>query len=319
MQPIHDAIIIGAGVAGLTLASKLRALNKTFLTLEKSAGVGGRIATRRGDDCAFDHGAQFIKIKPQEGPSLPGFTEIKNKGKVWFSQDGTDYFAFPKGMTQFPKSLAQSPELRLNEKVTSLRMQDDVGVVETEKGELFQAHQIFVTCPLPQALQLLKISKIEYPQHLDDITYASALVGLFRVQTTDPAILNISYLQDVSKDIFSVSNQLSKEVSQNLAFTVVMHPAWSGTYFESDATETLTKITEHFLNVLKKRAPSASLEILTSQLKKWRYSHPLTTVGSAYLSLENQKIILLGDAFGGGSVTGAIKSASLVPTSVGSL
>ncbi|MGI9291496.1 MAG: FAD-dependent oxidoreductase, partial [Gammaproteobacteria bacterium] len=54
--------IIGAGLAGLTLARELK--NSTDITVfEKSAGVGGRMATRSAPPYAFDHGAQFFIAK----------------------------------------------------------------------------------------------------------------------------------------------------------------------------------------------------------------------------------------------------------------
>ena len=47
--------IIGAGISGLTLANRL---NSTFevVVLEKSRGIGGRMATRQAEPFAFDHG-----------------------------------------------------------------------------------------------------------------------------------------------------------------------------------------------------------------------------------------------------------------------
>lgn len=316
MLPPYDAIIIGAGISGLTLASRLREQNKNFIILEKSAGVGGRIATRRGEDCSYDHGAQFIKIKPNEKNSGQDLLKIKEKGKVWFSSPEADYIVFPKGMTQFPKSLTNSLELKLNEKVIHINADDDLCTLETEKGATYYAKQLFITSPLPQALLLLQNSKISYPLELDEIHYASALVGLFRVQSSDSKISDITYLQDVSEKIYSISNQLSKEVSPNLAFTVVMQPTWSESHFEQDDTSSLLKISAAFQNVLNQTSSQDSYFILNSQLKKWRYSHPLKISRSPFQSLDtSKKIILLGDAFGGGSILGAIRSAHSVPIS----
>lgn len=314
MPALYDAIIIGAGISGLTLASRLRQQNKNFIILEKSAGVGGRIATRRGDDCAYDHGAQFIKIKPNEKNPWQEFLKIQEKGKVWFSSSETDYIVFPKGLTQFAKILASPLEVRLNEKILHIDIHDDFSTIESDTGTRYNAKQLFITCPLPQSLSLLKHSKISYPLELDEIHYASALVGLFRVQSFDKNISNITYLQDVSEEIYSVSNQLSKEVSQNLAFTVVMKPTWSERYFDQDDAASLLKISTAFQSALKQVGSQNSYAILNSQLKKWRYSHPLQIAKSPFQSLDDSKrIFLLGDAFGGGSIQGAIRSAWSIP------
>ena len=54
--------IIGAGLSGLVLSNLLKA-HADILVFEKSKGVGGRLATRRADPYAFDHGAQYFTIK----------------------------------------------------------------------------------------------------------------------------------------------------------------------------------------------------------------------------------------------------------------
>lgn len=52
-------VIVGAGLSGLLLARNL--CHEPTLVLEKSNGVGGRMATRRNGDFAFDHGVQFYE------------------------------------------------------------------------------------------------------------------------------------------------------------------------------------------------------------------------------------------------------------------
>ncbi len=61
-----DVAIIGAGIAGLTAAFELTRRGLDCEVLEKSRALGGRMATRRHDDCAFDHGAQFFTVRTPE-------------------------------------------------------------------------------------------------------------------------------------------------------------------------------------------------------------------------------------------------------------
>lgn len=314
MIPAYDAIIIGAGISGLTLAKRFTEQNKNVLVLEKSGGVGGRIATRRGEDCTFDHGAQFLKIKNRENSEWLKDLQVREKGKIWFSSGEYDYIAFPKGMTQFAKSLLGSGELKLHEKVSRIENTTETCRIETENGTQYAAKHLYLTCPLPQSTALLKNSDISYSPELEDIPYASALVGLFRVQSQNKKILDIVYNQDVSDEIFSIGNQFSKDVSQNLAFSVVMQPSWSAKHFEQSDEASLHDISNFFKSVLNQAAGNDEYSILNSQLKKWRYSHPLKTAGALFHTLANHRnITLLGDAFGGGSIYGAIRSAYSVP------
>jgi len=56
-------IVVGAGLSGLAVARTLAASAPTISVhvVEKSRGVGGRVATRRRDGVTFDHGAQFFR------------------------------------------------------------------------------------------------------------------------------------------------------------------------------------------------------------------------------------------------------------------
>ena len=55
--------VIGAGMAGLACAQELARADANVTVFERSRGLGGRLATRRQGDLAFDHGAQFITAR----------------------------------------------------------------------------------------------------------------------------------------------------------------------------------------------------------------------------------------------------------------
>jgi predicted NAD/FAD-dependent oxidoreductase len=66
------------------------------------------------------------------------------------------------------------------------------------------------------------------------------------------------------------------------------------------------EIEQEMLRIIK----DLDFQIKTSQLKKWRYADPLTTYGAmAYSPKTYPTLHLGGDAFGGGSVEGAWRSA----------
>ena len=62
-NPSSEVVVVGAGVAGLCAASELVQAGVRVIVLEKSRGVGGRMATRRLGDAVFDHGAQYFTIR----------------------------------------------------------------------------------------------------------------------------------------------------------------------------------------------------------------------------------------------------------------
>ena len=59
----HKTAIIGAGIAGLTLARRLTDGGRDVVVFDKSRGVGGRAATRRARGMCIDHGAQYFAAR----------------------------------------------------------------------------------------------------------------------------------------------------------------------------------------------------------------------------------------------------------------
>ena len=68
-----DIAVIGAGIAGLVCAQQLSQAGYSVLVVEKSRGLGGRLATRRLHGTWANHGAYYLKPK---GELLGRFVEI---------------------------------------------------------------------------------------------------------------------------------------------------------------------------------------------------------------------------------------------------
>ena len=66
MSSHYDVLILGAGLAGLSCARRLQDAGKKVLVLEKARGLGGRMACRRTEKGAWDHGAQYFTATDQD-------------------------------------------------------------------------------------------------------------------------------------------------------------------------------------------------------------------------------------------------------------
>lgn len=62
--------VIGAGIAGISCARVLRDAGHAVRVFDKSRGIGGRMATRRGESSSYDHGAQYFTARD------PGFRQL---------------------------------------------------------------------------------------------------------------------------------------------------------------------------------------------------------------------------------------------------
>lgn len=319
-----EHLIVGAGVSGLALARRLSDRGRDFCVIEKSKSVGGRVATRRDQEMKFDHGAQFLKIDRQSF-GLPGFWSKLGLVKPWFESSGVQHSCCPAGMNSLMKKAAEplAQKVLLNSRLLILRRADEGRfVAEREDGTAIRAQRVYLTCPLPQTLKILKDSSIEYPSELNDIDYAHALVGLFVLKRenflhADLAMIEAFKFQErISDSISSVASQWSKGLGHELAFTIVMSPGWSERGFDEEDSLTMAKMTHVFYDFIGRLTKSEVCEnqIDRSQLKRWRYSHPLQRANSLHMNIE-PGLTLLGDAFGGASINGAIRSAESIDLS----
>jgi phytoene dehydrogenase-like protein len=80
-----DVVVVGAGLAGLTCAIRLRELGRDPLVLEAADGVGGRVRTDLVDGFRLDRGFQVL---------LTGYPAARR----WFDYDALDLRAFSPGV-----------------------------------------------------------------------------------------------------------------------------------------------------------------------------------------------------------------------------
>lgn len=170
-QQETDVLVVGAGIAGLSLARHLRDGGIGSIVLERAAGVGGRCATRRVDGRPVDHGLPFLHGREKgflaaldavaDATPLPGWPHRRIGGGIPCQPEafeGVDRLvAFREGLTRFPKHLARDLDVRLRHEIASLRMVDGAPLLEatTAAGATFRAGIVALTMPAPSAARWL--------------------------------------------------------------------------------------------------------------------------------------------------------------------
>ena len=120
--PIHtwDAIVIGAGAAGLGAASKLAAAGKQVLVLEARDRIGGRLWTdrttlsiphERGGEMVHGNDISTWDLIRQENLTThrweDKFAKVNVNDAAWSSAKTYDTFHFPQGAPSFPSGVPQ--------------------------------------------------------------------------------------------------------------------------------------------------------------------------------------------------------------------
>jgi renalase len=316
---VHDVIVLGAGIAGLSCARRLRDAGADVLVLDRADKPGGRCATRWHDGVPFDYGPLFVH------GSDPGFMEAVSGAaadgvlKGWplrisgrgtpcqpeaFSRD-QGRFAFARGMTVFPRMLAQGLDIRLGTLVTGLQAGDGAVTAHTSGGETYQARDAVIAFALEQSASILRTVG-------QDGAPAVALLGMFNSVPCSTAV--VGYPRGVpvpewdilypERDpaLLLVGNETAKRAADGKLVLVLQGgPRWS--------QQNLEKPKEAWLKDLLSRAAAllgpwaASPEWF--HLHRWRYARVdqgNELAAPAVFTLGRSRLGLAGDLFapGGG-------------------
>jgi renalase len=141
-----DIAIIGAGLAGLAAARSLADAGTKPVLFEKSRGLGGRVATRRVERGALDHGAPLLHRLPPDAVAAAG-------AHVAPWRDGI--VGVP-GNSSLPRALAAGLDVRGGVRVVGLERPAGRWRLRLDDGGAADGFAaVLVAIPQPQALALL--------------------------------------------------------------------------------------------------------------------------------------------------------------------
>ncbi|MEM8796269.1 MAG: NAD(P)-binding protein, partial [Pseudomonadota bacterium] len=160
--------IIGAGLAGLTLASRLAGTADVTL-FEKARGVSGRMATRRAEPFSFDHGAQYFTARSEPFQDFiapyverglladwePHFLMMEaGKAPLTADKHGPHYVGVPH-MNAFLKAVAEPFSILLECQIARIEPGEDGVVLLDRDGEQHGPFDwVISTAPAAQSHQL---------------------------------------------------------------------------------------------------------------------------------------------------------------------
>jgi predicted NAD/FAD-dependent oxidoreductase len=167
---IHDVIILGAGVAGLQCARRLKEAGSDVLVVDRADKPGGRCATRIFEGQPADYGPAFIHghepgflsaVDAVDAERVAGWpARVSGHGKpcqpVAFAPYETR-LAFVEGVNAFPRSLAKGLEIRLAAQASAIEVNGDTCIVALRNGERLAARELVLALALEQTIPFLRM------------------------------------------------------------------------------------------------------------------------------------------------------------------
>lgn len=296
--------IVGAGIAGLAAARRLTAAGRQVVLFEKSAGLGGRVATRRIEGCILDHGAQVIKpegtaladVMFQELPTadlvevLPPVRVVSPGGEILPADPrftAQRAFSYRNGMTTLPKLLmaalpAELCRLQLKTRLSGIEEDESGFLLRDEQGQaLLSVESVVLTPPAPQAADLLAASRLRESaltqtriEALRSVHYHPCLTVLLGYAAPAPPAPAYALLaEDRTRPLLWLAFEQTKgaeRVPSGAALIAQLGPAISQELYDAADAEILA-LTHRELRAL---FGDAYAHPIWQQVKRWRYSQP---------------------------------------------
>ncbi len=324
-----DIAVIGAGMAGLICAQQLTQAGYSVRVIDKSRGIGGRVATRRLFDTKADHGACYLQPQGEVLQSLIALLVEKGDLELWTDNlqvqeksssqkvnisSSLAYIA-PGGMNVIAKFLAQGLEIHRNQLINSISISSaNQWHLTSNYSDEFTASSVVVAIPAPQAVILLK----PLAENLLDNDFLTKLRGV----EFYPCITVMAGYGDSSvklpewKAIAFKDNSILRWIGLDSSkrknppqphFVIHSSADFAQTYFESQDLQSVGQ------DILQNAGYTLNLQWLNNpewiQVHRWRYAFPKTSLEQSLLAAETSlPLVCCGDWCGGNLIYSAIVS-----------
>lgn len=310
--------IIGAGIAGITLARALAPLADVTI-FEKSRGLGGRMANRRREGFSFDHGAQYFTARSPvlrtvaEDAVEAGHAVIWPKAVHTLKAEGlvTDnrppeprYIGLP-GMSGFANGLADGLQVRKEATVAAIkRAADGWSLTDSESQDLGRFDLVLSTAPAPQTIRLL-------PEAFSgrEALASVRMSGCFTLMIGLDQPLHLGF--DAARIEDDVLSWIAVEGSrpgrgEKTALTIHSRNDWAEANLERDRDEVKSEMLASLKRLLRLDFSNAAW----LDLHRWRYASVEKPADQAFLFDDALGLGASGDWCLGNRVEAAVESAT---------
>ena len=314
----HDCVVVGAGIAGLIAASRLRAQGLRVLVLDKGRGVGGRLATRTFEGGRFDYGAQFFTVRTPEFHAIVADLAAAGIVAEWshgfhladgsMKDTGERRYRGTRGMRAIATCLARDCDVR--SQTTAVAVAHDGGAwsVRLADGSAVKGRALVLTPPVPQSLALLDAGSVALPADtrtdLARLVYEPCL-AVMAVLSGPSGLAVPAGIWFPGEPVAWLADNTLKRIGDDgtaaACITVHAGPAFSRAHaddIQKGAALVLAHVASHLAS-----------PVAHYVAHRWTYSQPAFRHQAAMASVSVPgPLVFAGDAFGAGRVEGAALS-----------
>ncbi|WP_425995140.1 NAD(P)/FAD-dependent oxidoreductase [Caulobacter sp. DWR1-3-2b1] len=296
--------VIGAGMAGLTCATDLRAAGHSVVVFDKARGPGGRMSTRRlaleTGEAAFDHGASSFTAAGADFRAQVEAWMLQGLAAPWAAAGPGCFVGLPAMNTPL-KAMAAELETRWTCPVAGLSREGSAWRLEgaAEVEGLFD--RVVLAIPAEQAAVLLATVQPAFAalaQASPSAPCWSLMVVFERPVESPLAVLTGGEVVAWAGREASKPGRAGPE-----AWVIQACPIWSRENLEITAEEAASRLLRGFEVLLGRASPRS----VSTVAHRWRYARPEGPPRDVLWDPETG-LGVCGDWLGGGSVEGAWRS-----------
>lgn len=307
--------VIGAGLAGLVCAQRLRDAGATVVVLDKGRRPGGRMATRVVDGDAFDHGAQYFTARDAHfreavdrwmvaGVVAPWeATLVTLEGGRISPAPAAERFVGVPAMNAVAAHLAGDLPLRPSTRVEALARRSGRWAIRLAGGiELPTVDVVVLALPPPQAALLLPEAS-DLTAALGTVTLAPCQAVMAAYDRALPVDFDAAFVRD---DVLAWAARNGSKPGRPAAECWVLHatPGWSAVHVEDDPHRVARALLARFATCVGGSLPAPRRALV----HRWRYALPTQAWTDPCLFDPATGLGACGDWCGGAKIESAFTS-----------
>lgn len=307
--------IIGAGLAGLTLARILVEMGLSVKLFDKGRTPGGRLSTRRDELGSFDHGAQYFTVRDEGFQRQVDSWREQGIVSEWRGRFGTlgggsftlksegpvRYVGVP-GMSALAQNFASRLDVREGVRVEHVRREAEAWALVSEQGEaLGSFHVVVAAVPAPQAVALVAGSP-ELSARVAGVRMEPCWAVMVSFAAPVPLPVDGAFVHDSP---LSWAARDNSKLGRAPGERWVLHasPEFSREHLEESPESVAPLLVDAFL-----RAAGVEARVVKAVAHRWRYATAEPALTEGALFDEKRGLGVCGDWCAGSRVEGAYLS-----------